>query len=257
MSVFAHYARYYDLLYRDKDYAAEAAFVHGLIQQHAPGSRAVLELGCGTGRHAVELARLGYTVDGIDLSAEMVSRAQALYAAQGPELAARLTAAEGDIRSHRQPGRFDAVLSLFHVVNYQTRQEDLLAAMATAAAHVRPGGIFGFDFWYGPAVLADPPRVRVRRLEDDVIAVTRIAEPESRPNENRVEVNYHIFVREKATGACTEVRETHAMRYLFLPEMQQLLDHAGFTPLASGAWPSREKPLGLDTWYGWMVARRR
>jgi len=59
MKVFENYARYYDLLYHDKDYNAEAKFVHQLLQIHAPETRSILELGCGTGSHAVLLAELG------------------------------------------------------------------------------------------------------------------------------------------------------------------------------------------------------
>nr|MBA2706707.1 SAM-dependent methyltransferase [Gemmatimonadaceae bacterium] len=56
MSVFGSYSRYYDLLYRDKDYAAESAYVASLLAVHAPGARSILEIGCGTGAHAAELS---------------------------------------------------------------------------------------------------------------------------------------------------------------------------------------------------------
>lgn len=255
-SSFQHYARYYDLLYRDKDYAGEARFIHDAVRRHLPDAASLFELGCGTGRHALEFARLGYRVGGIDLSEGMVAQSRQLYAAQAPELAARLSASVGDVRRHREPARHDVVLSLFHVVNYQTTDADLAAAMETAASLTRPGGVFLFDFWYGPAVLADPPQVRVRRLEDDVIRVVRIAEPVMHPNENRVDVNYHVFARDKSTGAVDEVRETHGMRYLFLPEMHGLLARAGFAALETGAWLRTDRPLGKDTWYGWLIARR-
>ena len=49
---FAKYALCYDLLYRDKDYAAEAGYVGRLIRSATPAARSVLEFGCGTGRHA-------------------------------------------------------------------------------------------------------------------------------------------------------------------------------------------------------------
>jgi ubiquinone/menaquinone biosynthesis C-methylase UbiE len=52
-AVFADYAHYYDLLYRDKDYAAEAEYVVGLIRKFHPSARSILELGSGTGIHAI------------------------------------------------------------------------------------------------------------------------------------------------------------------------------------------------------------
>jgi len=56
--VFNAYAAYYDLLYKEKNYAEEAEYIHGLIQKNTPGAKTILELGCGTGQHAVEFSRL-------------------------------------------------------------------------------------------------------------------------------------------------------------------------------------------------------
>jgi ubiquinone/menaquinone biosynthesis C-methylase UbiE len=75
MSVFNLYAAYYDLLYPDKDYSAETEYVADLITEAAP-AQTVLDLGCGTGAHAFHFARRGFTVHGVDLSAEMIERAQ-------------------------------------------------------------------------------------------------------------------------------------------------------------------------------------
>ena len=71
--VFGTYSKYYDLLYKDKDYACETRYVHDLIQKYRPGTKTILDLGCGTGRHDIELAKLGYEVTGVDISADMLS----------------------------------------------------------------------------------------------------------------------------------------------------------------------------------------
>jgi predicted TPR repeat methyltransferase len=68
MSAFGGYARYYDLLYHDKDYRRESEFVAQLIKKHSPGARRLLELGCGTGIHGILLAEQGYEIHGLDLS---------------------------------------------------------------------------------------------------------------------------------------------------------------------------------------------
>lgn len=252
--VFDEYARFYDLLYKDKDYAAEARFIHDTLIAQGPRPRRLLELGCGTGRHAVELARLGHEVTGVDLSPGMVAQATA-RAAQLSELRGALRFQAGDVRSVRVGEKFDAVLSLFHVMSYQTSDADLRAAFATAAEHLPPGGLFLFDFWHGPAVLADPPVVRVKRLGDDMIEATRLAEPVHDPARHQVVVNYHVFLKNRRTGAISEVREAHPMRYLFLPELTQFLGAAGLAVISSGAWRSA-RPLGPDAWYGWVVARK-
>ena len=247
MSVFNSYARYYDLLYQDKDYAAEGAYIHRLIGKFTPGATSILELGCGTGIHAGLLAERGYQLHGVDQSEEMLAAASRRCSLLSGDIASRLSFSRGDIRSVRMGRTFDVVISLFHVMSYQTTQDDLKAAFSTARAHLAPGGIFIFDFWYGPAVVSQQPSVRIKRLEDDAIAVTRIAEPAMRPLENIVDVNYHVFIRHKADGTIEELRETHRMRYLFDPDIDALLAEQGWKPLERSEWLSGKAP-GPDTW---------
>jgi len=75
-SVFSDYARYYDLLYRDKDYVAEAEYVAGLIHKFHSSTRNILELGSGTGIHASLLAEEGFTVPGIERSPEIKKKVE-------------------------------------------------------------------------------------------------------------------------------------------------------------------------------------
>jgi SAM-dependent methyltransferase len=254
MSVFGNYAHYYDLLYRDKDYVGEAEFIHNLIQTHAPNSENILELGCGTGNHATLLAKTGYHLHGVDLSQEMLHRANERLSESPQELAARLQFTQGDIREVRLNKTFDVVLSLFHVISYQTTNQDLLAALTTAKKHLKPGGIFIFDVWYGPAVLTEPPTVRVKRLEDELIQVTRIAEPVMYPNENWVDVNYHVFIKDKTSNQIDELKETHQMRYLFKPEIQTLLQKVELQLIEQGEWLTG-KESGFDTWGVYFVVK--
>jgi len=240
MTVFGAYSRYYNLLYRDKDYSGEAAYVDGLIRTHLSSAESLLDLGCGTGRHALLLAERGYRVAGVDRSEEMLAAARS-------QPSPSATFHHGDIRTVRLGTGFDVVLSLFHVMSYQSSNEDLGAALATVRAHLRPGGIFIFDCWYGPAVLSDPPVVRVKRLEDEETEVVRIAEPVLHPNENLVDVNYQVIVRQKGGGTSEQLRETHRMRYLFLPELEIHLKQAGLQLFAASEWMTGNPP-GLDTW---------
>ncbi|MCX7148604.1 MAG: methyltransferase domain-containing protein [Rhodocyclales bacterium] len=252
--VFDAYARYYDLLYQDKDYAAEAAYVDAQIQKSTPAARRILELGCGTGAHAEHLARMGYTVRGVDRSAAMLAGAEKRKSGLPAEVAARLSFSLGDVRSARTGEIFDAVISLFHVMSYQISDADLDSTFETAATHLQPGGSFLFDFWYGPAVLAQQPGTRVRRLADDEIEVTRIAEPVMLPDENRVNVNYTVFVKQKASAEITEITETHAMRYLFTPELKRLRQ-GRFAHGESRAWMS-DAPLDAQSWTGLITVIR-
>jgi len=254
MSVFGNYARYYDLLYRDKDYAGEAQFVHKLLQNYAPSTKSILELGCGTGVHAFLLAKEGYQVHAVDLSQQMLQQATDRLSHLPTELASRLEFSPGDIRTIQLNQQFDAVISLFHVISYQTSNEDLLAAFATVKSHLKPGGVFIFDCWYGPAVLSDRPVVRIKRLEDEEISAIRIANPVMYPNENLVDVNYQVLIKQKNTNTVEELQELHKMRYLFKPEINLLFLQSGFEYVENREWMTNRES-GFDTWGVYFVAR--
>jgi SAM-dependent methyltransferase len=249
MSVFdSSYAAAYDLLYRDKDYSGEAKFVSDLARKHLPEAKTLLDLGSGTGRHDVEFAALGYDVTGVERSEEMLAKAR-------ESAAGAVRFALGDIRTVRLGHQFDVVTSLFHVVSYQTSNSDVRQAMETARAHTKPGGIFIFDFWYGPAVLAEQPATRIKRLEDERVSLTRLAEPVLCTGENLVEVHYEMFVQEKGSAEVKRFRERHDMRYFSLPEIQWIAEEGGWKLEETGEWMTAAEP-SEKTWGVYVVLRK-
>lgn len=254
--VFDSYARYYDLLYRDKDYASESEYVAAHIRKRIPTAKRILELGCGTGAHAGHLARMGYTVHGVDMSEAMLARAEARKATLLPDISDRISFSLGDVRTVRSGETYDVVISLFHVMSYQVTNTDLEAAFNTAAVHLESGGMFLFDFWYGPAVLTQKPEVRVKRLEDEEIKVTRLAEPEIHVNENIVDVNYTVFIEEKTLKLVKQVKETHQMRYLFLPELECFADGGTWSEFKSYGW-MKLQDLHQDDWAGIVALTKK
>ncbi len=251
--IFNHYARYYDLLYHDKDYAAEAEYVASHIKRENPNSRTILELGCGTGAHAEFFASLGFTVVGVDISPTMLIEAEKRKSRLPIKIADRLNFIQGDVRTIRTGEQYDAVVSLFHVVSYQTSNADLQSIFATAAVHLKPQSLFLFDFWYGPAVLIQKPEIRIKRLEDNTIKVTRIAEPLLFFNENLVDVKYSIFIQNKITGEIEQLQENHIMRYLFYPELVWILSSSNLIIKDHYAW-LENTALTLDSWSGVVLA---
>ena len=255
LTEFDAYARCYDLLYRDKDYVAEAAFVDTVLRRHlSAGALQLLELGCGTGGHAVPLAQLNHAIEGVDLSPRMLERAKARCDELPQAVARRLNFQQGDIRELRLGKTFDAVVSLFHVMSYQTNDDDLAAVLAAARQHLRPGGVLLFDFWYGPAVLRDPPAVRVKRVENDALHLTRVAEPTWHHERSTVDIRYQLFAQDKASGRIDPIQESHTLRYWFWPELRRHMEQAGLVPLGLWRWMT-EAPAGPDDWLAYTVCR--
>jgi SAM-dependent methyltransferase len=238
---FERHSQYYDMMYADKDYAAEADYVATHLQRRSPNARRILELGCGTGAHAEYLARQGYLVHGIDLSAGMLAQAISRRSELPVEVAARLSFSIGDVRSMRLGHTFDAVISLFHVMSYQCTNEDLRAVYNTAKEHLCPGGVLLYDYWYGPAVLTQMPEVRVRHRFDARSNVTRITEPVMHWQRNVCDITCTLFVEALDTGFVQRSQETHPMRYLFQPELA-LLEASNWSAPEDFAWMTGHGP---------------
>jgi len=247
MSNFQRYSAFYDLLYRDKDYAAEAEYVARTIRSRVPAARTVLELGSGTGRHGRLLAAMGFEVHGIERSSEMVSLAQTIVGSPDSAAAGSFSCQAGDICTAKLGRTFDAVISLFHVMSYQTTNVALQAAFQVAADHLAPNGLFLFDVWHGPAVLSQRPTVRVKEVADDLYRVKRTARPELDTNRGTVNVVYEMDCENRSTGESTRFNEAHLMRYLFPTEVDFLARSCGLRCLAAEEFLTGEPP-SPSTW---------
>jgi SAM-dependent methyltransferase len=119
--------------------AAELAFLERELQ--AVGARRVLDAACGTGMHAVALARRGYQVAGADLSAGMVERARANAADAGVGARFEVAGFGSLARTFQPAAAFDAVLCLGNSLPHLLTPADLSAALADFGACLRPGGL--------------------------------------------------------------------------------------------------------------------
>ena len=245
---FGLYSAYYDLLYRDKNYAAEADYVAESLLRFVSEDARLLELGCGTGIHAELLARKGFHVTGVERSESMYSqsqiRASSMVSSGCPGVFFPTLSSAQDYRSDEQ---FDAVISLFHVLSYQTDTESIDRFFETGVMHLKPGGIFLFDVWYGPAVLSQKPSVRVKRMQDENLDVVRIAEPKLVTTRSVVDVHYQIFARSQKDDRFQTVTEDHSMRYFFATEISELARRFSLRCVVGEEWMTR-KTLSEDTW---------
>jgi SAM-dependent methyltransferase len=242
---FQKYSAYYDLLYADKDYAAEAGYVARMLRGANPTVRTVLELGSGTGRHGRLLAGMGFDIYGIERSPEMAAIARS--DSQSESCGGSFTCEVGDLRIVRVGRRFDAVVSLFHVISYQTTNDDLGAAFRTAAEHLEKGGLFLFDVWHGPAVVATEPSIRKKEVAKGRYKVKRVAYPERDATAETVKVIYTLDCEDIESGERAQFQEEHVMRYLFPAEIEKFANEAGFTLITAEEFLTARTP-SEETW---------
>jgi SAM-dependent methyltransferase len=250
---FGEYAPYYDLLYHDKDYEAESRFVAGLLRDHGPRAPRLrlLDLACGTGRHAQELARMGYHVEGSDLSREMVDIARSRAAQAGLPLEFHNESFQTSDRIGR---KYHAVLALFSAIDYLTSWDDLARALRNVRALLEPDGVFIFDFWNGNAVVTGHSPVRVKRAARGEDAVLRISTT-SLDRVAQVASVHFDFMLMRTGATIREFSEDHAIRYFFPQEMADLLAAGGFGTVHRCPFMQPGDPILPDDWNLTYVAR--
>jgi SAM-dependent methyltransferase len=244
----ALYADAYDALYEAKDYEGEVARLERDFDLDGQVAR-VLDLGCGTGRHAALLSR-GYDVVGVDQSADLLARAR--------RRAPWARFVEADLRSFELGIRFDAAVAMYAVLGYLTSNAGLLAALARTRAHLRRGGLLFFDVWYLPAVLASRPQQQFVRLPvpDVDEEVVRWTTPELDTRAGVCRLRYELIRLSGDRVVDTRVEE-HAIRFFTVNELELLLDAAGFRPVRVSAYPDVGRPPDESCWYVAVLARAR
>ena len=116
-----------------------------------------------------------------------------------------------------------------------------------AHRQLKPSGVFIFDYWYAPAVWNIGPTLRVKRVSNQQLAITRIAEPECFREQNIVQVNYQTFVEDSTSSHISEIKETHDMRAFETDEIKEFANQTGFTLLHSEEWMTGHTP-SKETW---------
>jgi SAM-dependent methyltransferase len=247
--VFNNYAKFYDLLYLEKDYQKECQYIQQIIINNGYGTKLkILDIGCGSGKHANILASFGHSLLGIDFSKEMIEIAQ-----KNKKYNSNFEIHNAiDFNLNR---KFDVILSLFHVISYQNSNKNLDDFVKNVSSHLNKDALFVFDFWYGPAVLTQMPSIKIKRLENDEIKVTRISEPIIYENENIVDVNFELIIKDKIKNKTEVVIEKHPMRYFFLPELIQVLNNNNIKVLNFEEFMTKQKP-SFNTWGVCCIAKK-
>ena len=137
------YPRYYDIGYRWNT-EEECDFIASCLKFYGPeDAKRLLDIGCGTGRHLMMLAKQGYAMTGVDLRPEMVTYVEQ----QARQADVQVTASVDDLRRLRIQGTFDAAYCFMDTFRFLLTNEEILSHLNKVADLLAPGGIYLTDFW--------------------------------------------------------------------------------------------------------------
>ena len=109
------------------------------------GADRILELGAGSGRVTVPLARDGHYIVAVERSPAMLARLRDRVARLPPAVAARIAPTVGDLRTFSVGGRFPLAIAAFNTLEHLYTRGEVTACLQRIAAHLAPGGVFAFD----------------------------------------------------------------------------------------------------------------
>ncbi|MFZ5910096.1 MAG: class I SAM-dependent DNA methyltransferase [Chloroflexota bacterium] len=246
------HAELYDLFYAQKPYAEEALFVHECIQKYAQGpAHFLLDLACGTGSHAFEFERFGYQVVAVDYSADMLEQARH----KAMKNNSRVQFCQQDMRLLNVSERpFDIVTCLFDSIGYVATNENILQVLKGVHSHLKPNGIFIFEFWHAPAMLNNYEPLRIKRWNQIDRDILRISETELDHARQLAHVSYTVYEL-FADGTYSTFKEKQTNRYFLLQEMRALLATGGFEPLKAFNGFCEDELITDATWHVLMTAR--
>jgi SAM-dependent methyltransferase len=232
-------AELYDVVYAD---SADVAFWQAMAP--TPSEGRLLELGCGTGRVLLPLARAGHEVVGIDVSEHMLAHGRAKLQLETREVRDRVTLLDADMTSFELPGRFAQIFCAFGTFHHLTTVGEQLACLERCRQHLLPGGTLVLDL-----INPDPATKDESFGETDgapeagdmstpaagwtagrqVRGWATVRSSQRALQLNDCEVTYEIV---EADATTRRISETFPMRFLFRYELEHLLARCGFRIVA-------------------------
>jgi len=218
--MFSRSAEYYDEIYASlgKNYEAEARRLRLLITRHKRSDgRALLDVACGTGKHAAVLSRW-YQVEGVDLDAAMLRVARKKHPG--------IRFHQGDMVDFDLGKQYDVVTCLFSSIGYVRTPARLRAALRTMARHLRPGGVLLLEPWFSTRQW-HPGSVRMSVNARSVRTIVRMSHTARRGRESILTFEYLI-----GTGkGINRASEIHRMGLFSSSEYKLALQRAGLEVL--------------------------
>ncbi|MCC3375650.1 class I SAM-dependent methyltransferase [Cohnella sp. REN36] len=236
MRSYREFATVYDRLMEEMPYAEWMSFARRCWERYGM-PRTVVDLGCGTGNIAIPLAKSGFAVFGVDLSADMLSVARSKWESTPRHGTIRARDEDGSIRWLQQdmrdwelPEPADAVISFCDSLNYLTEPEDVVATFHRTYAGLAAGGLFLFDV-HAPAQLARYGEEQPFVLDDRDVAYLWTCDYD--PARQEVEHDLTFFVREEGAAGGGQplyrrFEESHVQRAYEPDWLARQLRAAGF-----------------------------
>lgn len=220
------YAKYYDLIYKDKDYERECDYLEEIFKMFLRKKpKEILDLACGTGGHAISLTKRGYLVTGIDISKSMLQIAREKAKDNNLKIDFYISSMQNFNLDNK---KFDIAICMFSAIDYLVNYRKLNKAIINIKNHLKKGSLFIFDFWNGLTFVNKKFSLRKEKsIIGNNIKINRISKISINYAAQICRINFLVSVYKKNILK-DSFKETHYIKYFFPEEMKHYIEDAGF-----------------------------
>lgn len=225
---YKQWAQYYDLFSSEEQTEMELGFIEFIFDKYGKSQvKKVLDVTCGTGRHAIPLAEKGYDIMANDRSPDMlgVAKEKAVQANVSIEFS------QCDMREITWENEFDAVICINSAFNYMQTYEDAEEALKNFHKAIKPGGLAIVDLANFLKFFAEYKNEIASEHEMDGLIGKRVGR-------HSIQTKNAVFLHEEESqifnsdgNVIHEIHELHKLRMFTYPEIHWLLELVGFSKI--------------------------
>lgn len=233
--IYQKFGKYYDVLYDNYiDYQADCDFIEQLFKKYhkKPEDQenneiTILDIGCGTGSHALELGHRDYNVFGLDVSEDSIKRAQFKLNSK-PQLKSKVQYAIQDLQDIAFNKKFDGIMALFGVLSYLPERSDIAEVLINIRQHLKPHGLFMGEIWQFSGIIPGFKNVSSGKAPEENIELIRFAESRLTDLPHTVEIKMEFTLKDLRNGdQLDSFTEYHYLHAYDLDHFEKELNSAG------------------------------
>jgi SAM-dependent methyltransferase len=209
---FKEYAKFYDLIYKNKSHLKEISFVSKKLK--IDKNSKILDLGCGTLRHSIYLLKKAKKILGIDLSKNMLKIARNKIKKKF-SLKKTIYLKHANVINFKSNQRFNVAYSLFDVISLLIKDSDVEKFFLNLHNHLEPGSLVYLDYWYKPAVFHLKIKDIKQTYENSDFKIIREKIQVMNKEKNYVNVTFklNIYNKKNKNKNKKHFEEKHPMRF--------------------------------------------
>jgi ubiquinone/menaquinone biosynthesis C-methylase UbiE len=214
VKVYKKLAKYYDLMF-DFDYSGEAKICHSILERLGKGKGLLLDIGCGTGGHMLAFKALGYRVEGLDSSKEMIEQAKK-----------KLPEAEfhkSKMEKMKLREQYDIITLLNRTLLFVDDKKDLKKVFKRIHEQLAPKGVLLMDLDIHKNNF-NPDRSNAKHFTGDDVEGSIVEEYDLR--DDKILLSINLSIKEK--GEITRVVDNYEFLLIDPKKLLKLLKEVGF-----------------------------